>query len=69
MAEDMRVPEQAFGGDRIAMEAIFGGVAFPPGQDVDCGFAPVVQRCASRAGIGIGSANAPYTRSVGSNAA
>jgi hypothetical protein len=68
MAEDVRVPEQAFGGNRIAMQAVLGGVAFPPGQDVDCGIAPVVQRCTSRVGIGAGSANAPYTRSARWNA-
>ena len=68
MTEDMRVPDQAFGGDRIPAAAILGGVAFTPGQRVDRAGPPVLQRWASRVGIGAGSAKAPYTRSAGWNA-
>jgi hypothetical protein len=68
VTEDVRVPDQAFGGDRIPVPAILGGMAFTPGERVDRGGPPVLQRWASRVGIGAGSAKAPYTRSAGWNA-
>ena len=68
MAEDVRVPDQAFGGDRIPAAAILGGMAFPPGQHLDRVMPLVVQRWARRVGAGAGLANAPYTIPTGRNA-
>jgi hypothetical protein len=68
MAEDVRVPDQAFGGDRVPAAAVLGGMAFPPRQYLDRVMSLVAQRRASRVGAGAGLTKSRYISWVGWNA-